>query len=132
MNIIHRDIKAENMLMEYKVSNKGGNPLDISAKLADWGLATLYDPDDKGLRDFVGSDDHMAPEIIRLWANPDLDTELKERAELGLEISDKEYTKAHTNKENRYNEKVDVWALGVMIYQLFTGRTPFDEGGEYE
>jgi serine/threonine protein kinase len=132
MNIIHRDIKAENMLMEYKVSNKGGNPLDISAKLADWGLATLYDPDDKGLRDFVGSDDHMAPEIIRLWANPDLDTELKERAELGLEISDKEYAKAYTNKENRYNEKVDVWALGVMIYQLFTGRTPFDEGGEYE
>ena len=31
------------------------------------------------MRDFVGSDDHMAPEIIRLWANPDLDVKLKEK-----------------------------------------------------
>lgn len=26
-----------------------------------------------------------------------------------------------------YNEKVDVWAAGVIAYQLITGRLPFEE-----
>jgi len=84
------------------------------------------------MRDFVGSDDHMAPEIISLWANPDLDADLKVKENNKEEITEKEFKKAITNKENRYDEGVDVWALGIMIYQLFTGYTPFDEGGEYE
>jgi calcium-dependent protein kinase len=24
-----------------------------------------------------------------------------------------------------YNEKVDIWSSGIMIYKLITGRTPF-------
>lgn len=24
-----------------------------------------------------------------------------------------------------YNEKVDIWSTGIMIYKLITGRTPF-------
>lgn len=83
------------------------------------------------MRDFVGSDDHMAPELIRLWANPDLDAEIKEKESNKEPISEKELSAALTSKENRYNERVDIWAMGIMIYQLFTGYTPFDLGGEY-
>jgi aurora kinase len=25
-----------------------------------------------------------------------------------------------------YNEKVDVWSLGIITYQLLVGRTPFE------
>ena len=68
------------------------------------------------MRDFVGSDDHMAPELIRLWANPDLDAEIKEKESNKEPISEKELSTALTSKENRYNERVDIWAMGIMIY----------------
>ena len=26
---------------------------------------------------------------------------------------------------NNYNEKIDIWAYGILVYELFTGENPF-------
>ena len=31
---------------------------------------------------------------------------------------------------NPYDQKVDLWSLGVIIYQIFTGKTPFRPDGD--
>ena len=32
----------------------------------------------------------------------------------------------------KYNEKCDVWATGITMYQLISGKTPFESDSEIE
>ena len=43
---------------------------DVVVKIADFGLATYMDPTSKGLNEFCGTDPFMAPEILKISANP--------------------------------------------------------------
>jgi len=54
LKVAHRDIKLDNILLDSK-----GN-----TKIIDFGLASM-DEDDKGCRNFVGSPEYVAPEIIK-------------------------------------------------------------------
>jgi serine/threonine protein kinase len=92
----------------------------LEAKLTDFGLSTLVDPrqENGGCKVFVGTDDHMAPEIISLRANPEW------HEGEGKKHKDK------IVKNGFWDAKVDVWALGCMMYFFFMGHTPFDADPE--
>lgn len=78
------------------LESKDVNKLDV--KIADFGFSCFFDPK-KGLDLVLGSPLYMAPEII--------------------EISEK------ISSSKLYNEKVDLWSIGVICYMLLTGRNPF-------
>ena len=84
------------------------NP-DVVVKIADFGLATYMDPTSKGLNEFCGTDLFMAPEILKIWANPS------------------KLPNSYKSKLQRYNQKVDVWALGVVTFEMLSGGSlPFE------
>lgn len=102
-NIVHRDIKSENLLLEKSVY--ACNDYDVVIKLADFGMASYVDPE-KGLQLFCGTDQYMAPEIIRQGSNKDIEQK-------------------YLDRNLAYNTRIDIWALGCITYELFNKVTPF-------
>ncbi len=80
-NIIHRDIKPQNVLIA-----AGG-----IIKLCDFGFARAID-NKQMITSIKGTPLYMAPELL---------------------------------KEYPYNQKADLWSLGVILYELFVGQPPF-------
>ena len=101
--IIHRDIKLENLFVST------ANQL----QLGDFGLA-LCTHEENAISP-VGTLEYMPPEILKL---PSTDLVLKGivKAE---EIVPVDY-------------KVDLWSFGVTVYELVTGRSPFEGGSKDE
>ncbi|PRW60302.1 kinase [Chlorella sorokiniana] len=97
MRIIHRDIKLENIFID-----DAGR-----VKLGDFGL-TMSMRQESAISP-VGTVEYMAPEVVAL---PPVDLVISGQ----IKATDIPPT----------NEKVDIWALGVTIYELVTGRLPFE------
>jgi len=105
--ICHRDIKPENLLMKDKgarniakvKSAEATMQLLTNVKLVDFGFACKFDPGLRTLTQCCGTPNFIAPEILQHG-----------------------YFKT---TEEGYNEKCDVWSLGVLAYILLCGYPPF-------
>jgi serine/threonine protein kinase len=66
-------------------------------------MASFVDPYSKGIQEFAGTIDYMAPECVKQKGN----------------------TYVVTRDDVYITAKVDVWALGCILYELICGVPPF-------
>jgi serine/threonine protein kinase len=108
MNIIHRDIKLANILLHFPENPEIGS-MDAEEKseflknfdFANGNFQTIIS--DFGMSTIVqiGSDGVLTICGTPLYSSPEL------------------------LKKKGYSYKVDIWAIGIMCYELLMGRTPF-------
>ncbi|GAB4819998.1 hypothetical protein N2152v2_007044 [Parachlorella kessleri] len=108
-HIVHRDIKPENLFLTKA----------DEIKLGDFGLAIKQDEEVPFLR--AGTLDYMAPEVLTNRVVDDI-TESPAITASDLQLVDL----------RPYNEKVDVWAVGVLAFELLVGEAPFYHEQEKE
>ena len=104
-NIVHRDLKLENMLLNYNTKEAQNNldTLHSELKLIDFGTAAYkYNASESNdmLKTVIGSPLNMDPIILKMYTG-------------------------YSKDVLPYDEKIDIWSLGVISYYLFTGETPF-------
>ena len=104
LRIIHRDLKLDNILVQFgnEIDKSQLNLLNAEVKLIDFGLAGSKNP--KGLlTTILGSPLNMDPIILK-----------------------KINTNNNANKELGYDEKADIWSLGLICYQMLIGYSAFE------
>eukprot|EP00887_Chlorella_sp_A99_P000271 scaffold13.g271.t1 len=130
--VVHRDIKPENLFLSRQGRLGWG---DDELKLGDFGLAIRLSEELPFLR--AGTLDFMAPEA-RAWGGcwgcwgcwgccvlANRVVEMDEGPEVTHEHLREMYLSA-------YGEKADVWAVGVLAYEMLMSETPFYHESETE
>ena len=99
-HVVHRDIKLDNFVFSSEAA-------DAEPLLIDFGMAAAAGPSEL-LSNGCSTLRFMAPEMFPQWHMHVL----------------------KTGDEVLYDHKVDVWALGLVVYQMLTGRMPFGLGDD--
>ena len=108
--IVHRDLKSDNVLVKV-VKAEGEFGVDyVHVRVADFGLSKIKEMS----RTFstqtlnIGTTRWMAPELYTASQSDHMNT-------------------STSDVKLRYPFKVDIYSFGMVCYEIFTGRTPFQE-----
>ena len=94
--IIHRDIKPDNIMLRH----------DHVVKVLDFGLAKLSEQASAAL-------------------DPELRTRVLQATAPGIVMGTSRYMSPEQARGEAVDARTDIWSLGVVIYQMATGRLPF-------
>ncbi len=109
MGVIHRDLKPENIMILAGTNDEGAS-IDV-VKVCDFGIAKLVD----------GDDDAPSTAI-----SPGEKKPAPKATTQGLIIGTPEYMSPEQAQGKKLDLRSDLYSMGIILYQLLTGRVPFD------
>ena len=106
VKIIHRDLKLDNIMVSFdnEIDKNNLNMLKAKIKIIDFGLAIQL-PKSGLTTTALGSPINMDPFILN-----------KFRKSKG----------SNMNNKGGYNEKIDIWSLGTVCYEMLIGKVVFE------
>ena len=108
VGVAHRDLKPDNLLCTHAEPHLHGQ-----VKLCDFGLASSFAVgEDAYLTRLAGTPEYLAPEVVRILQR-------RQRAKGERRSSEPSFK---TQRAAHYSERVDLWALGCVIYELLSGK----------
>jgi serine/threonine-protein kinase len=111
--LVHRDVKPENVLVAEAPTGGSTNLVDCVVKVTDFGLAQAVQVSTGAVESGGGSGSGGGPDGGALLATV-------------------AYVPPELVKDGRADPRSDVYSTGIVLFEMLTGRVPFDQGKPIE